>query len=125
LLEIVLTYAFLLLPWPSAFVRWAWEMNAWAILLGWLAVGVPATWGIARFGGRKLFLCWLVFWFMPGTIICGAATLVPWPMALVMAFAQDGCSTALSLGISLVFNAILVLGGAALLRLFTSHVRGT
>ncbi|MGD9584477.1 MAG: hypothetical protein AB7V26_12525 [Lysobacterales bacterium] len=124
LVEILLTYLFMLLPWPSAFVQWVWESDAWAVLVVWLAIGLPATWLVNRFVGRRLRLLWIAVWFMPSTLICGSGTLVPWPMAFgsVIEEAIDaavdtgGCITVVSLLMTLTFNLIFVFGGAAAFR---------
>jgi len=47
---------------------------------------------------------------MPGTIICGSFTAVPWPMALLFFFGEGNCATFLSLSICLSLNTLVVYG---------------
>lgn len=115
-IEILTSYFFLLLPWPSAFVLWCREMDAWVLLVAWLVVGAFVVWRVARRKSRRALFAWIAFWFMPGTVICGSATLVPWPLALIMAFGESGCSSALSLGTTAALNFAIVFGATTLMR---------
>ncbi len=116
LVEILTSYFFLLLPWPSAFVLWCSETDAWELLVAWLVVGAFALWALTRREGRRALLVWIAFWFMPGTVICGSATLVPWPLAFIMAFGESGCSSAIALGTTAALNFAIVFGATTLMR---------
>ena len=114
--EILLTYLFFVLPWPTAFVNWALTMSAWQPLLLWVALGVPVAYLLYRYQKRLALLAWLVVWFMPSTIICGSATAFPWAFALYSLFQEGGCASVLSLGLSFVGNTLIVLAVAAIVR---------
>ena len=114
--EILLTYLFFVLPWPTAFVNWALTTGAWQPLLLWLAVGIPVIYLLYRYQKRLVLLAWIVIWFMPSPIICGSATAFPWAFALYRLFQEDGCVSVLSLSLSLVVNTLIVLSVAAIVR---------
>lgn len=114
--EILQTYLFFLLPWPGAFVSWAIYDGGLSALALWLGVGPPVAYVLHRFARNFVFLSWLIVWFMPGTIICGSATLWPWAFALVAAFGEGGCSTPLSLFVTLAINAAIVIALSAAYR---------
>ena len=115
IVEIVLTYLFYVLPWPTVFLLWVNEMHAWIVLLVWIVVGVTVSWLLRRFRQRTLFLVWFSIWWMPATIICGSSTLVPWALALV-SFRGNGCATPMALVLCAVLNFSVVFGIAQIAR---------
>lgn len=115
--QVLLTYLFYVLPWPTAFVNWALtNSGAWHGLVLWLAVGIPVFYMLRRYRMQRALLAWIVVWFMPSTIVCGSATAFPWTFALYGLFGEGGCVSVLSLGVSLVVNTLIVLVVAAVVR---------
>ena len=115
ILWVYLVYAF---PWPGMFVAWAVSDEGLSFLALWLAIGFPVAYILQRCAWRAAFLGWVIIWFMPGTIICGDATLWPWAFTLFAAFQEGGCSTPLSLCITLAGNVLFVLTVNAVVRRF-------
>ena len=54
---------------------------------------------------KKIFIS---IWLMPGTVVCGAATIAPWPLTVPYMFYEGGCATIISTLVSLLFNFIIV-----------------
>ena len=121
--EILLTYLTFTLPWPTAFLWWAFSEGPWHYVVIWIVVGLPVGYLLKRRGLGKAFLAWIITWFMPSTIICGAATLVPWSFAFYNTVRGNDCSSWLSLGLSLALNATAVLTGSAIFNWFCKHDR--
>jgi len=61
---------------------------------------------------RKIFIS---VWVMPGTIVCGSAAIVPWPLTVPGLFSKYGCANSLSISVTLIFNLILVFLCSALI----------
>ena len=121
--EFLWLYFSLLLPWPSVFVAYVAEMEIWSYLVGWVFIGVLVVFALKRAKRRAYLLAWIAIWFMPGAIICGSATLVPWPMTLYGSITGSECSTPLSVLLSLFFNSLLVGAGWALVRHVAKRVQ--
>lgn len=96
-------------PWNVAVLA---TENPW-LMLGWLALGVLALLLLPR---SRWFLrrTWVVLWFMPGAIICGAAATVPWPFAVWAHFGPGNCATYPDLLVAVAINAVVVFGFAEL-----------
>jgi hypothetical protein len=97
-------------PWNVAIlaVETPWPM------LGWLAVGIVVLLLLPSRSRWFLRRIWVVLWFMPGAIICGAAATVPWPFALWAHFKPGNCATYPDLLIAVAINAVVVFGFAEL-----------
>ena len=83
------------------------------LMLGWLAVGVISLLLVPR-SRWHLRRIWVVLWFMPGAIICGAAATVPWPLAVRAHFGPGNCATYPDLLFAVVIYAVVVFGVAEL-----------
>src|SRR5262247_2935208 len=90
-------------PWNVAILA---VESPW-LILSWLAVGVITLVSLPRSRWR-LRRIWVVLWFMPGAIICGAAATVPWPLAVRAHFGPGNCATYAELLLAVVINAIVV-----------------
>lgn len=121
--EFLWLYFSMLLPWPSAFAAYSEEMDLWGYFAGWILVGAAVAFPLSRLKRRFYMLAWITIWFMPGTIICGSAALVPWPMALYGSILGSECSTPLTVVLSLLFNALIVVAVWALLRHVKARAR--
>jgi hypothetical protein len=87
-------------------------------MLGWLVLGLAVLELLRRLRRGPYGKLWFALWFMPGTIICGAGTLYPWPFAAYQywAYRSTMCSTPVSLSICLALNLAIVFGGLHLIR---------
>ncbi len=91
------------------------------LIVGWLLCGLVVLELLRRFGGRHLRPVWFALWLMPGTIICGSGTFVPWPMATVAALRSSPCTTATSVLVCLGMNLTIVFAVVALYRMMRAR----
>jgi hypothetical protein len=107
---------FFLLPYPFITIYYA--IGTPLRMFVWLALGVVVLELLRRFRRGPCAKLWFALWFMPGTIICGAGTLYPWPFAAYQywAYRSTMCSTPLSLLICLALNLAVVFGGLYFVR---------
>ena len=110
MLETVITYFYFLPFYPLVVFGYALESELFLQLIIWFVLGCFVGHYLRSFGKSYLFLAWLVIWFMPGTIICGSATMVPWFTTIWVALSTGGCSNLFSLSFSLAVNSIIVFG---------------
>jgi len=71
----------------------------------WLAIAIIGLFLAYKFDlslFRKIFIA---VWVMPGTIVCGAAGIMPWPLALTW---YGTCAGLFSISVTLIFNFILI-----------------
>jgi len=116
-LDVIATYFGLLASYPWAFASVATDQPLW--LSAWLIVGVIAL-VLAR-RSRIVTIGCLALWFLPGTVICGSAMLVPLPYAVAAALGPGKCAGPASLAICIVLNAAIVVGLAWLLQRMRSR----
>jgi hypothetical protein len=64
---------------------------------------------------RKILIS---LWLMPGTIVCGAATIAPWPFTILYMFYEGGCVTVISTLVTLLFNFLIVFACFKLIDIF-------
>ena len=79
-------------------------------LVAWFVVSILVAYLLVRFKQRTALKIFIAVWIMPGTIVCGAAAIAPWPLTIPYMFMVGGCTNFLSASITLVFNVILVFG---------------
>ncbi len=84
------------------------EMGILHYLVGWILVGSIAGYFLFRLSNPVPFIALVAFWFMPSTIICGAATVMPWLSVVPYAFSVGNCAGAFSLAFSLFANITIV-----------------
>jgi hypothetical protein len=113
MIEVVGTYVLFLAMYPIAIATYAAE--APGQFVGWFAIGLAAVLLLRRWCPLAVKL-WIALWFMPGTIICGAATLLPLPFAVWAAFNPGRCATVASLLECLALNNVFVFGITSLFR---------
>ncbi len=105
--EIIGVYAIWSFAYPLSLLVFVFKEPLW--FLAWLLVGVP-LFLILRARARVLVPAWLAVWFMPGTLMCGAVAVAPWPTTVYVMFAAEpphGCSSGLSNGICLILNLVI------------------
>lgn len=110
MIETVLTYLYFLPFYPIVVIGYALESGIFLHFLIWLVVGCFIGHCLRQIGKNYLFLTWLIIWFMPGTIICGSATMVPWFATILVTFNPGGCASLFSVGFSLVANTLIIFG---------------
>jgi hypothetical protein len=76
----------------------------------WLIITISVIFLLRRFKQATLLKVFIVIWVMPGTIVCGAAAIAPWPLTIPFIFIGGGCANSLSLSGTLAFNTVLVFG---------------
>jgi hypothetical protein len=84
--------------------------------IAWMLIGLSIAYGLYRWAPRLLFKLWIVVWFMPGTLICGSATLIPWVSLLFWLGNEGHCVTLSSTITCLALNFFVVFTVAAVLR---------
>jgi hypothetical protein len=115
-LEVVCTYGFFLVFYPYVLFESAVETPG--LFLGWVVVGGVVFELLRRFAGAAPTKLWVALWFLPGTLICGAAAIAPWPAVALRALAGVPCGNILSLTLCLSLNVCLVFGVARIARRF-------
>ena len=73
----------------------------------WSVTGLVITLLLYRFA-RRVLPIWTALWLMPGTIICGAAAVVPLPIAALAASKPGACSSPTALAVCALLNLLLV-----------------
>lgn len=106
--ETILTYFFYLPFYPLVVVFYSLEMGILHYLIGWVALGSVIAYLVRRTIFNFLFPYFFVVWFMPGTIICGSATVVPWATTIPFMFNEGGCVSWFSLIFNLAANTAVV-----------------
>ena len=99
--EVLAVYFLFLVVYPVAFVVVAIFNPLWSV------PGVAITYLLHRYAKPTLPI-WVALWLMPGTVICGAAALIPLPVAALTAFRPGGCSSPATLVICALLNLALV-----------------
>lgn len=120
--EFIITY-FLFLPfYPLAWIE---SFNrSFVLTTVWLLVSVVTIFFTGKLGFKKFRKIFIAVWVMPGTIVCGAATIAPWPLTLFYVSGKGSCTTVISALVTLLLNFILVFGFSRLimkLRYNKSH----
>lgn len=91
---------------PFYLAYWSFSSPLWMGI--WLIIAVVILYLVNKnysYVWRNLFIA---IWIFPGTIICGSATVVPWPLAVLSFFSGTGCSPIWALISSFAFNIIVV-----------------
>ncbi|MEM7431871.1 MAG: hypothetical protein AAF351_08020 [Pseudomonadota bacterium] len=113
LIEFLAVYLYAPVSYPL-YAFYYWGSNP-VNIIPWLSIGVIGILALRRFF-QLLLKPFVAIWFLPSTIICGAAATAPWILVLPYAFYEGGCATPSSLAITLGFNLLLVYGISALWR---------
>jgi hypothetical protein len=100
LFEVVAVYFVFLVTYPVSFIGTAIFYPMWSV------PGVVVTLGLWRFSNRLLPI-WVALWLMPGTVICGAAAVIPLPVAAQSALQPGGCSSPATLVVCALLNLLL------------------
>jgi hypothetical protein len=109
MIEVVGTYVLLLAIYPVAIAVYALDdPGRFAV---WFALGLVPLYLLAWWRPPVAKL-WTALWFMPATIICGAATLVPLPFVVWSLFFPVRCASFASVLVCLALNVALVFGVA-------------
>ena len=95
-----------------------WGVSAPIYIGIWLVLCSAIFYLLLRFRKKEITKIFVAVFVLPGTIICGAATVVPWPMAVLSAQSGSGCTPIWALLISLVMNFIVVYTGAYIVSKF-------
>ena len=105
MLSVISVYFLFLLTYPAILVYAA--LGQPQLVVTWLLIGIAVLLLVKRFlpSAAKF---WFALWFLPATIICGAAAITPWPIGLQHMPDATGCVTVASLSICLVLNLGLV-----------------
>jgi len=85
-------------------------------MLAWFAIGALLTYAAHRFWRGVLLKPFIAVWFMPASIICGAASVWPLPFAVRLIFAPGRCATPASAALSFLLNCALLYGCVALVK---------
>lgn len=84
----------------------------------WLAIAILAIFLSIKFEWIAFKKTFIAIWVMPGTIVCGAATIAPWPLTVPYMFSEGDCVTIVSTLATLIFNFLLVFGSLMLINKF-------
>ncbi|MCX7553288.1 hypothetical protein OS175_05315 [Marinicella sp. S1101] len=114
--EVLLTYIYFMFPYPTGYFFYATEMGFIEYAIAWMLVGLSIAYGLHRWAPRLFFKLWIVVWFMPGTLICGSATLIPWITSLFWLGNESYCVTLLSTITCLALNLLVVFTLASVFR---------
>ena len=76
----------------------------------WIAIAIGIVYLLSKMKLYILRKFFIAIWIMPGTIVCGAGTIVPWPFTISYLYSNGGCVTLLSFTSTLGFNLIIVFG---------------
>jgi hypothetical protein len=109
MIEVVGTYLLFLVTYPAAIVMYA--VDAPREYAVWFVLGIVTLYLLARWRAPVAKL-WMALWFMPGTIICGAATLWPLPFTVWSLYVPVRCASVASVLVCLALNVALVFGVA-------------
>ena len=104
--EFLITYFVGVVIYPFFVIFWG--VSAPIYIGVWFFISVLGIYLLLRYKKPELLKIFVAFFIMPGTIICGAATSVPWPMAALSEQSGSGCTPVWALLSSLVFNFALV-----------------
>jgi len=107
MIETILTYLVFLPLYPVITVMYSIEMGFFLYLIGWLFIGSILGYFLHRLNNPVPFIILIVIWFMPSTIICGSATVMPWLSVIPYAFIEGNCAGVFSLGFSLAANLVI------------------
>ncbi|MCE2028695.1 hypothetical protein [Sessilibacter corallicola] len=109
-----ITYPFYLIYWgiiaPKNFVTW--------LIFCVIVISILQKYKLRKY--LKLFLAVFVF---PGTIICGSATVIPWPFSVYTAFSEGDCTPFWALFSSLILNVLIAQFFSRLYKYFNSMRR--
>jgi len=119
MLEVVTVYFAGLILYPVALGFYALEMEIYWELAAWGALGAAVVFLLRFFSKKVLALFFAAVWFMPGTVICGSATVLPWPATVYMLFNDGGCSSYFSVLFTLACNLLVFFFASKLIN----HVR--
>lgn len=107
MIDVVVTYVLFLATYPVAIALYALDdpgkFAVWFVL-GLMTLSLLVSWS------PPIAKLWAALWLMPGTIICGAATLLPLPFAVWSLFAPVRCASVGSVLVCSALNAALVFG---------------
>ena len=104
--EVIGVYFLFLIIYPVTFVGVAIFYPLWSV------PGVLVTYLLYRYVKPALPI-WVALWLMPGTVICGAAAVIPLPVSALTALEPKGCSSPATLVICALLNLALVYGSRA------------
>ena len=108
------------------FYLWFWFISTPIWLVAWLVIGLLLTATLVRFALKKWLKFFVAIWVLPGTVICGAGSVAPWPFALMSLLASEGgCTPAWALVTALLFNLFLVFASAIVLQRFKLNRQAT
>ena len=101
LFEVVAVYFMFLPIYPVTFVGEAIFSPLWSV------PGILVTFVLYRFS-KPLLPVWIALWLMPGTVICGAAAVIPLPVSALSALDPKGCTSPAALVVCALLNLSLV-----------------
>lgn len=104
-IEFLTMYLVGIVIYPFYLVYWFISTPLW--LSVWLVVSAVVLVVLHKLGSLSWRKPFIAIWILPGTIICGAATVVPWPLAVSSFASGTGCTTSWALFSALVFNFII------------------
>ncbi len=116
LLEFLFFYFQYLLITPVMYLYWVKVMPLYMAL--WFLIGLGTLIGLKYFKNTVFTKPFISIWFMPGTVICGAATTMPWPLTIFSYVSGNGCTPLFALSLSLLFNFLFVYGVYAIYNYF-------
>ena len=98
--------------------------RGWELSVIWIAVAIVVIFVSTKFNYRLFRKIFISIWLMPGTIVCGAAAIAPWPLTVPYMFYDGGCATIISALVTLLFNFLIVFGCIKLInKLKKKHAR--
>lgn len=121
MLEFLLIYCFGLAIYPYFLLYWFSAVGVETLIYL-----VPTALGcvlLARYRQRLLLKLFIATILLPGTVICGSATVIPWPMALASYLSGSACTPLWALLTALVFNLALVFLFSSLISRIKRHRR--
>lgn len=119
MLEILSVYFIGLILYPIAIGAYAIESGAYILYGIWLILGYVFWWTFSKYTLQKYRVFPISVWFLPSTLICGAAAVIPWPVAVIWYLAgAQGCISIVSLATTFLLNMILALSVLKLWRVF-------
>ena len=105
MIEVVGTYVLFLAVYPVAIAMYA--VDTPGRFAGWFVVGLVTLY-ILLWWRPPIAKLWIALWFMPATIICGAATVSPLPFAVWSLFIPVRCASVASIFVCFALNTAVV-----------------
>jgi predicted membrane protein len=115
-IEFLLTYIIGIILYPLFIAVWG--VSAPIYIGVWVFLCTAFLYLFLRYRKRGIVKIFVAVFVLPSTVICGAATVVPWPIAILSAQSNSGCTPIWALLTSLVMNFIVVYIGTYIVYRF-------